>query len=229
MLFGIITPVFDGCLDSLELLFRDLRRQTHRDWIWLLSSNGYSRKMSDFAREKSRMLEEDNKKPSGALPRVIYSFLPREAESDPYALLANIGKRRGHCIKRLDADLIFMIDADSQLLDDRMFRAVDVRMRLAPRKGLCVYRIEHVAGILPKFPIEFGRIDMLNFCMRAGLAKKIGYPDTVNREMPANDYWYFERAYREVKGDILFIDRVFGRHNGHSTYVNAIRLLRPCN
>jgi hypothetical protein len=226
MLFGIITPVFDGCLDSLGLLFEDLRRQTHREWVWMLCSNGYSQKMAEFAREKNRVLDADGTKPAA---RLIYSFIPREAESDPYALLANIGKRRGLCIRQLDADLIFMIDADSQLLDGGMFRAIDRRMKLAPDRSLCIYRIEHEIGILPLFPIRFGTIDMLNFCMRAELAKKIGYPNTVDRKIPANDYKFFIRAYDEVKDDFVFIDRIFGRHNGHNRYKNLINLLCPGN
>jgi hypothetical protein len=229
MKFGIITPVFDGCLESLELLFSDVMSQSHRDWTWIMCSNGRSDKLEAFVREKGRALAGDPVNGARRLlrmayPRIIYEPMELEAVPDPFGLLANIGKRRDHCIRTLEADYLFMIDADAKLLDKKMFALIDEKLKKS-RGAICMYKIKHDAGILPIFPIGYGRIDMLNFCVRADLAKKIGYPTTVNREQYGNDYWYFDRANRESNGDIVFIDKVFGQHNGNNRYTNLLKLL----
>lgn len=66
----------------------------------------------------------------------------------------------------------------------------------------------------------------MNFCIRASLAKKVGYPTTVKPEAAGNDYWYFDSAYKASAGDYLFIDRIFGQHNGNNSYKNLMILLR---
>src|SRR5438876_878948 len=127
MKFCIITPVFDGCLPSLELLCKEITDQTYADWTWILCSNGYSAHMHRFAREKNRALPRVglvSRVRQWLKPRIAYVYLPYEEELDAYCLLANISKRRDYCITRVKGDYIFMIDADAKLLDRDMFKVI---------------------------------------------------------------------------------------------------------
>jgi hypothetical protein len=228
--FGIITPVFDGCLTSLELLFQDVNSQTHTNWAWIICSNGYSEKIAAFAREKNQLLSRYNRNVAWRLgnflmPRLTYLHLPYQETPDPRSLLRDLGRRRDYCIGKIHADYLFMFDADAKLLDSDMFRIIDEKLGRSP-KDLCVYRILHDVGILPVFPIQYGRIDMLNFCVKARLAKEIGYPTDLSPDGMCNDYRYFDRALNRA-GDYLFIDQIFGHHNGNNnnSYINLLKQL----
>jgi hypothetical protein len=228
MKFGIITPVFDGCLESLELVFQDIIHQTYTDWVWVLCSNGYSKKISGFVNEKNKLLNRELSITGKLLmifdQRIIYLYTGYKELPDGQAILANVGKRRDYCIRKIRSDYIFMIDADAKLTDNDMFSTINAEL-LRCQKDLCIYKITHDVGMLPVFPIGYGRIDMLNYCVRTSLAQKVGYPTTVNPGQPGNDYWFFNRIYTETNGDYLFIDRVFGQHNGNNTYINLLRQL----
>jgi len=226
MQFCLITPVFDGCLPSLKLLFKELKGQTYTDWTWTLCSNGYSAKMHRFVRQKNRafarvrLASRVHRSPQS---RIDYVYLPYEETPDAYCLLANISKRRAHCIHMVQGDYIFMIDADAKLLDRDMFKVIHAELARHP-KSLCIYKVMHnEIGVLPIFPIGFARIDQLNFCVKASLAKEVGYPTTVNPEAVGNDYWYFDRVYKATGGDYVFIDKLFGQHNGNNRYTNIIK------
>ncbi len=228
MRFGLITPVFDGCLESLELVFQDIVNQTYTDWVWVLCSNGFSEKICQFTHIKNELLNKElnatNKLFRVFYPKIVYLYTRYEELPDGRAILANLGKRRNYCIKKMKSDYTFMIDADAKLLDINMFSIINDELKKTP-KGLCIYKVVHDVGMLPIFPIGYGRIDMLNYCVRTSLAKKVGYPTMVHPTQPGNDYWFFNRVYTETKGDYLFIDRVFGRHNGNNTYINLLRQL----
>jgi hypothetical protein len=228
MRFGIITPVFDGCLESLELISREIFQQTYTNWVWILCSNGYSEKISRFVHEKNKLIHHDhsftNKLLSIFDKKIIYLYTGYEELSGGRAILANVGKRRDHCIRKIRSDYIFMIDADAKLVDNDMFQTINTELKKNP-KDLCIYKVIHDVGMLPMFPIGYGRIDMLNYCVKTSLARKVGYPTTVNPDQPGNDYWFFHRIYTETGGDYLFIDKVFGRHNGNNTYINLLKQL----
>jgi hypothetical protein len=223
MKFGLITPVFDGCLGSLELVSRDIFQQTCTNWVWILCSNGYSEKIDRFVREKDALLARDLSMTGKFLRifdrKIIYLHTGYEELPDGRAILANVGKRRDLCIRKIKSDYILMIDADAKLADNDMFRTINEELEKDP-KDLCIYKIIRPdIGTLPIFPICYGRIDMLNFCVRSAVARKVGYPTTVNPAQPGNDYWFFNRVYTETNGDYLFIDKVFGVHNGNNTYI----------
>jgi hypothetical protein len=196
----------------------------------MLCSNGYSEKIEKFVREKNMILNGRHKSIFGKLSdllgrRIVYIQSPHKELPDAYSLLANLGQRRNLCIKRIKADYLFMFDADAKLLDKDMFAVIKAELEKTP-KGLCIYKVIHDVGLLPQFPIGYGKIDLLNYCAKASLAKKVGYPTAVtNRDQPANDYWFFDRLYKATNGEYLFIDQVFGRHNGNNTYINLLKLL----
>ena len=228
MKFGIVTPVFDGCLESLELLSREILLQTHGDWTWMVCSNGRSSKIAAFTRTANRRVAQGRGLVARAKnflsPRITCPHLPFEETSDLRSLLVNIGKRRNFCIQRIKADYIFTFDADAKLLDSDMFQIIAGQLRRDP-KDLCVYRVLHEVGVLPFFPIQYGHIDMLNFCVSARLAKKIGFPTDLAPNGQYNDYRYFHRAVEATGGEYLFIDQLFGQHNGNNnnSYKNFLR------
>lgn len=215
MKFGLITPVFDGCLESLQLLYQDLRLQTHTDWVWMLCSNGYSTKLAEFARDVSRPTET----------QVIYVHVEREEEKNAYDILVSVCKRRNFCIRLIDCDYIFLFDADAKILDPKMFEIINAELQKANKK-LCVYDIIHSGARFPIFPIGFGRIDTLNYCVEAGLAKRIGYPTKVRSVRTGNDFRFFNQLRRATGGDYLYLNRAFCQHNGNNRYESLMGLFR---
>jgi hypothetical protein len=101
------------------------------------------------------------------------------------------------------------------------------------RKEVCVYNtIEELGTLrifrkLPVFPIEYTRIDALNYCVEASLAKKVGYPDDIDPSVRGNDYRFFDRLCRATGGDFLYIDEIFCQHNGNNRYKNLMTLIGP--
>lgn len=229
MRFGIITPVFDGCLESLELLHKELTDQTHKKWIWMLCSNGFSEKISKFIEKKNSLRSKIFASFGIETCHLVYVYTKYEKTKNLYDLLKNLGMRRNFCLNQINADYVFMIDADAKILDEKMFQIIDSKLE-KNRKNICIYKIFHKRArrgkILPIFPIEYGDIDALNFCVKASFAKTIGYPTSINREMIGNDYWYFKRAYDASEGDYLFIDKIFGEHNGNNRYECVLDLLK---
>ncbi len=198
------------------MLFQDLRLQTHTDWVWMLCSNGYSTKLAEFARDVNR--------PHGT--QVIYVHAEREEEKTALDILASVCKRRNFCIRQIDCDYIFLFDADAKILDPRMFEVINAELQNANKK-LCVYDIIHEDARLPIFPIGFGRIDTLNYCVEAGLAKRIGYPTNVRSVYRTeNDFRFFDQLRIATGGNYLYLNRVFCEHNGNNRYENLMGQLR---
>jgi hypothetical protein len=224
--FGIITPVFDGSIESLDLLHKEMMGQTHKKWIWMLCSNGYSEKISKFIRNKiglsGRILRYFGKDTC----RIIYSYTEYEDTKNSYDLLRNIGVRRDFCIRKIDADYIFMIDADAKILDKKTFQIINNELIKNP-KSICMYKVihKHDGKILPIFPTKYGNIDMLNYCVKASLAKTIGYPTSINKKYPGNDYWYFKQIQESSRDDYTLIDKILFEHNGNNKYECLLDLL----
>lgn len=215
MKFGLITPVFDGCLESLQLLYEDLRLQTHTDWVWMMCSNGYSTKLAEFARDVS----------TSHGTNIVYVYVEHEQEKDAYDILASVCKRRDFSIRQINCDYIFLIDADAKILDPKMFEIINAELQSANKK-LCVYDIVHGGRRLPIFPIRFGRIDTLNYCVEASLAKRIGYPTKVRSILTGNDFRFFDQLRKAAGGDYLYLNRVFCQHNGNNRYESLMGLFR---
>jgi hypothetical protein len=214
--FGIITPVYDKCLESTELLYENLLGQTHQDWIWLLCSNGFSQVFSDFVERKNKV--DKNKR----LTYVSTDYV--ELGDNCFSIVANIGKRRRLCIKKIVCDYLFMFDADAKILDKKMFETLNQELTRKPTK-LCLYYIKHKFGNTPFFPIIDGKIDLLNFCIRADVAKKVGYPMTTDFFRPANDFKFFVNCYKNCNGDAVLFSNVFCEYNGNNRYKHARQLI----
>jgi hypothetical protein len=118
-----------------------------------------------------------------------------------------------------------LFDADAKILDPKMFEIIEAELQNANKK-LCVYDIIHEGARLPIFPIGFGRIDTLNYCVEAGLAKRIGYPTKVRSVRTGNDFRFFDQLRMATGGDYLYLNRVFCQHNGNNRYESLMGLFR---
>jgi len=184
----------------------------------MLCSNGYSKKISTFVRRKNHVFNRGR--------QIVYNYIDPEPTNDLKSLLANIGKRRDFCLDALDADYIFTIDADAKILDRWMFSVIDGEL-LRAKKKICIYKIlsdQSPSKVLPIFPITFARIDALNFCVDAKLAKQIRYPTTVSPTLFGNEFRYLYRAYQACNRDYLFINRIFAEWNGNRRYENLLKI-----
>lgn len=189
--------------------------QTHQDWIWVLCANKFSDRMAKFARSKQKLDGKD---------RIVYLTTNLKENKNPFSLLANIGKRRDICIKRMNVDYFFMINADSKIIDKEMLHKIYVNLEKNP-KDLCIYKIIHEKGeVFPRFPFAYQGIDSLNFCVSARIAKKVGYPSNADFSK-LNDWRFFARVFEECGGDYSFINEVFCIYNGNNRYRNVITIL----
>ena len=159
---------------------------------------------------------------------IVYLHTEYEELHDGLSILANLGKRRNYCIQNLETDYVFLMDADAKILDSHMFEIVKSELEAA-RQDICIYKIKFSEGIkeLPVFPIRYGTIDTLNYCISTKLAKNVGYPTTVKRNTDeyGNDFWFFNNCLNAANGDYIFLDKVFGQYNGNNTYLSLQALI----
>jgi hypothetical protein len=184
----------------------------------MLCSNGHSKKISQFVDRKDNILRSLKSK-------IVYLHTEYEELHNAFSLLANIGKRRDYCIRQLETDYILLIDADAKILDSRMFEIINAEFESEPSE-IYIYKIKFSeTQELPIFPIRHGTIDTLNYCISTKLAKKVGYPTTINSEEYGNDFWFFNRCLNASNANYIFIDRLFCQYNGNNTYVNLQTLI----
>lgn len=222
MRFGLITPVFEGCLASLELLFKDLEQQTFKDWEWILCNNGQSNAYRDFVQEKHAMLSSIplgvTRSPSAPVPRIEVIFSKYQPDDTTPLMIGSLSHRRNYGIEVTSSDFIFMIDADAQLVDPYMFEKIH-KVLVSTGLELCIWKIRHESeGVLPLPQFPFGGIDLLNFCVSTRVAEKVGYYDHKDPDKPCNDYWFFHEALEALAGRHAFIDEILAVHNGNRRY-----------
>lgn len=191
----------------------------------MLCSNGYSEKICQFIDKKNHILSKSRRNSTLESPSMVYLHTEYEEVHDGFSVLANVCKRRDYCISMLESDYVLIIDADAKILDSQMFAIISSELEATPSE-ICIYKIKYSRKCtLPTFPIRYGTIDTLNFCISTKLAKKVGYPTTINTEQYGNDYWFIDRCLNAVNGEYVFIDRLFGRYNGNAIYLNLQTLL----
>lgn len=212
----LLTLVFDEAIPSLKLLAKELFQQTYHDWCWILCSNGPSEKLAKFV----ETLQD---------PRVHLLIYPFEVTDSSEKLMENIWRRRDYCLKKSTADLIVMLDADIKILRD------DYLMQLAQpqsKADLLVYPIIHTNNILPKLPIQYGCIDMGNYCFHRKLTAQ-GYPCTIDWEairkgknFEYKDYHFFKQMLAENNHRFYFIhSEPMLEWNGNASYVNLCKTI----
>ncbi len=177
-----ITPVFDGCLDSLQQLIDDFQKQHHSSWIHVCVSNGPSPRLKKFLDYVSR---DD--------PRIMYLEMPFESQASPVELLINLGKRRNYAMDKSDALRYMFVDADSAL-SNRHFIAQLLMCDMFINKDLLMVHTQLGDRVLPEFPINIGTMDMTNMVLSRSIAKKLNFPDDYDPNFHGvSDYRYFLR------------------------------------
>lgn len=202
----VITPIFDPALGSLRLLVADLQRQSFRDFVHVIVSNGPSPEVAGFATE---LATRD--------PRFIYEEHPFEETPDWDRLMLNLGRRRRRAIQEHPAARYAFLDADLKILDRDYFAKLHVAHSLS-RKEVIVTNVRHYDVVLPIEPIRYGRIDMANFTFSSAVAARHPFPaDRDSTE--ANDYRYWKAISSD--SSVAFLDWVPAEKDGNASYERA--------
>lgn len=204
----VITPVFDGAIESVKLLVQDLQRQSFSDFLVVFISNGPSPKIKRYVATLSL---------SDA--RFVFEARPFTPTKDYRVLLANLGRRREYALKKYVASRYVFLDADLKLLDVHYFAKLYMADLLTHKPVICTQVV--VPGpqkhILPIFPIQLGRIDMANFSFSRELAQTMPYPTDYDPTYGiGNDYRFFKSINQP--NNTLFLECVSAEKNGHATY-----------
>lgn len=202
-MFCVITPVFDGCTESVNLLIQDLLRQSYPNFQQVLISNGPSTRIKELVEKVN-----DN--------RIIYKeYYPQEETSTPPKLIENIGKRRNQCMSSFDADRYFFFDADLKILDDGFFDKIS---KVHDKADIIISKIMCYGRILPEMPIKKGHIDLANYSFSRKIAQKYSYPTVYEQ---ATDISFDWRFYAKIKNEgNYFTDILYAHKDGHNSYQN---------
>jgi hypothetical protein len=174
--FCIITPIFDGAAKATNLLIQDLQQQSYKNYCHVLISNGPSPEIKSLA-----TIDE----------RILYVELPQEDTTLPTNLSINIGKRRHHCIKNIEAIRYFFFDADLKITDIKFLEKIK---EIHEQADVILARIEYKEKFLPIKPYSKGRIDIANYSFSSHIAKKYNYPTEPGM---ANDFRFYDSMRNE--------------------------------
>jgi glycosyltransferase involved in cell wall biosynthesis len=199
----IITPIFDGAVESVKLLVEDLKNQTFTDFIHVLISNGESSQIREYLKTQD--------------DRFKYIERPYEPALFKDELFGNIRKRRNYGLQNFDAKRYAFLDADLKIIDNeyfqKLFDAHDLSEVLLTKIRL---HNSNPMTTLPRFPINAGRIDMANFSFSKRLAKSYTFPTSLGPEKTPFQYKY--------AGDYLIFHKICPNNNYQMlNFVSAIR------
>lgn len=220
--FCVVTPVYDPTLESIKLLIQDLQDQTFGDFIHVLVSNGRSDAIKSYVAE---VHAGDN--------RFNYIELEHEEINTTEEILANLGKRRNHVIKKYHAQRYIFADADLKIVRkdyfDKLFtchRDTGKDLILTLVHYFVVSRNRSIT--LPVFPIRKSSIDLANITISRSIAEQYGYPDNYDpRYGIANDYRLFITTATE--DNTIIMNFVSAIKNGNSRYKPFMRQIYEKN
>jgi len=211
----VVTPVFDPARDSLCKLIADLQSQSFGDFQQVMVSNGPSPAIREVVLDINR---SDS--------RFTYDELPLEPTPRPEDLLANLGRRRDHCLKKYAAARFAFLDADVKVCDEDYFRTLHRAHHEIHRDILITLTRIHDGAkesILPIFPVRQGHIDIANFTFSNGIAKKYRYPSDFDPNAGwANDYRFFSMISNE--GNTAILNFVSTIRDGNNAYKRLTEL-----
>lgn len=205
--FCIITPIFDGALDSLKILIKDLQNQTHQSFIHIVISNGPSNKVKKFI---LNLHKTD--------PRFIYVEHKYTPTKDYISLMKNSGVRRDYCLQNFNAKRYIFLDADVGIIDKEYFSKLHFADVIF-RKDIIVTNVDYHGTILPIHPAtEEGQISIANYSFSKKIAKKYRYPTDydVIKKKQGNDYRYWMKITRNES--VLFLDFLSCKEGYTRTY-----------
>jgi len=199
-MFCIITPIFDDALRAANLLIKDLDRQTYKDFVHVLVSNGHSHKIQANLAKRER---------------VQYIELPYENTIEIFDLVSNLGRRRNYCIKNIKADRYFFFDADLLLTDDTFLEKVNAVHDKADViiSKVIISKNENHTYILPTGTRK-GQIDIANYSFSKAIAEKYDYPTLCDADI-ANDFRFYDKIRNESHH---YLDVVYAIKDGRKVY-----------
>lgn len=199
-MFCIITPVFDGCAESVSLLVQDLQRQTYTQFQQILISNGPSPNIKELVKKVNDS-------------RIIYREYPEENTCTVPKLIENLGKRRNYCMKGFKAERYFFFDADLKIIEDDFFNKME---KINDNADVIISKINCNNMTYPVMPIKKGNIDIANYSISKKIAENYDYPMEYEVKTDIAFDWRF---FNKIKNEGIYFSEIFYAHkNGHNTY-----------
>jgi hypothetical protein len=200
----VITPVFDECLESFQVLVKDIQQQTFNDFIHVSISDGKSTLIENFISS----LKDD---------KFIYVETPPTNPHDRESRFYSIMSRRNYGLQNFEAIRYVFLDADLKICATDYFQTLYEAHQKHSNKILITKLNVGVGVFFPKFPIKCGGINISNYCFTAEMAR-LGYPTDLDRRLPyANDFRFFKKI--EPFGYVL-LKFVSGIKDGNKKYKN---------
>jgi hypothetical protein len=208
----VVTPVFDLALKSAKLLVEALQRQTFKDFIHILISNGESENIKQYVQS----LDDE---------RFIYEEYGPLPDDTKVGLFVTVVKRRDHCFKKYDAERYLCLDADIKVLRKDYFQKLYDAHEAGAKVILTQVKyqpwskkVKSNVVIFPRLPVNRpGTIDVSNFSIPIEDAKH-GYPSSYDRFIPyANDYKLYKRLESKYQG-FHYLKLVMTEKDGNSFY-----------
>lgn len=165
----VITPVFDGCIESTIELIGDLQKQSDPSFVHILISNGPS---AHFKATLNPILRADK--------RFIYHETPYEHVENGIDLQEDLGKRRNYAMTHWEAMRYIIIDADTQLANRHYIRSLHVAHDCID-KDIIMTQTRLEDEILPLFPLTIGHVDVTNITFSRKIAQLGAYPDDASQ------------------------------------------------
>jgi hypothetical protein len=200
----VITPVFDGCLDSFTLLAEATRQQTFSDFIHIAISDG-----------ESPLIKESMSSLDG---RFIYIEISPTNPKNQMELFFSITSRRDFGLKNFKATRFLFLDADLKITSSDYFQALYDGHQQYPSK-IIMTKIKRAPGLYyPRIPLRCGNINISNYCVTQEMAK-IGYPTDFDKFYPfANDFRFLSQVM--ARHDFQLLNFVSAEKDGNRTYKN---------
>lgn len=176
----VITPIFDPALDPAKHLISALQKQSFGNFIHVLISNGKSPQTEQFIYE----LRDS---------RFIYDEVLFKSTITQKELVCSISERREFCLKKYNCKRYLFLNADLKIIDNDYFRKL---FQAHLEADILITQIRSKPGrsaLLPKYPIQLGRIDASNISISDKIAKHSFWPADYHPLYGiANDYRFFQ-------------------------------------
>lgn len=219
----VITPIFDGAIEALELLINALKKQTMKDFIHIMISAGPSEKSHNLIKSFND-------------PRFMYEEYAKPETKDAEGLIASLGERRTYCFKKYKAHRYVCLDADLKIKSDDYFLRLQQHHPdadiLITKVWVWPPKINGPPTVFPKYPLAKGGLDLSNFSFSRRIADQPGcvYPTDMGLyEGRDGDWRFFETLilfaapFRDELYKIIPI--VSAIYNGNNTYASVSKSL----
>lgn len=215
----VITPIFDGAVEALELLIGALKKQTMQDFIHIMISAGPSNKSCNLIKSFND-------------PRFIYEEYTELKTKGAEELIASLGERRTHCFKKYKAHRYVCLDADLKIKSDDYFLRLQQCHHdadiLITKVWVWPPKRNGPPTVFPRYPLAKGRLDLSNFSFSRRLATHPGciYPTDMGLCGGRDGDWrFFETltlfASRVGDENYKILPIVSAVYNGNSTYTSV--------